>query len=59
MWWYTCAIPALGRQKQPYLYEFKDNLIYIVHLRELGLHSETVCLKTVRETLGEPQSSGA
>lgn len=35
MWWYTCATPALGRQKQPYLYEFKDNLIYI-------MHSETV-----------------
>lgn len=52
MWWYTCVIPALGRQKQPYLYEFKDNLIYIMHLRQLGLHSETMSQNIQGDTEG-------
>ena len=28
MWWYTPLIPALGRQKQTDLWEFKDSLVY-------------------------------
>ena len=28
MWWYTPLIPALGRQRQTDLWEFKDSLVY-------------------------------
>lgn len=46
MWRYTWVVPAPGRQKQPYPYEFKDNMIYLMYLRELGLYSETVSEQT-------------
>ena len=33
MWWHTPLIPALRRQNQVDLYEFKANLVYIVNFR--------------------------
>jgi hypothetical protein len=35
-WWHTPSIPALGRQRQLDLKEFKANLVYRVSSRTVG-----------------------
>lgn len=36
------VVQALRRQRQVYLYEFKDGLVYIASSKLPGLHSETL-----------------
>lgn len=38
MWWQVSVIPALGRQKQEDLCEFKYILVYIMNFVQLELH---------------------
>ena len=59
-WWHTRLIPALGRQGQANLCEFKASLVYRVSNRTRSKATEKPCLKTTtkkkkereRETLG-------
>ena len=45
-WWRTPLIPALGRQRQEDLYEFKSSLVYKAVPGQLGLlHREILSQK--------------
>jgi hypothetical protein len=46
VWWPTPCIPALGRQRQVKLCEFKASLFYTVSSRTPGIHRETLSWKT-------------
>jgi hypothetical protein len=46
VWWHRPLIPALGRQRQRELCEFKAILVYIVSFRIARSYIEKPCLKT-------------
>ena len=52
-WWYVPLIPALLRQRQMDLCEFKASLVYRVSSRTGSIATEKPCLRKRQKKVGE------